>query len=186
MAVEWRHHSNQAGTPRRATNPQSGGHRPKKRLRRHGTMADGPRRHWCTYQRRCGNAGSLVSTHRRAPPAGERPEERRVPTQPKDWQALLFNTVGDQEFFLAFGKCVSEVVRGSFILVWVYVGIGHRVPIVLSCSALRFSLHSLFFWRCASYVLAIVSFARFGPPRAISEVVSLGLPGRPARASPGA
>ena len=81
VVVEWRHHSNQAGTPRRATNPQSGGHRPKKRLRRHGTMADGPRRHWCAYQRRCGNAGSLVSTHRRAPPAGDRPEERRAPTQ---------------------------------------------------------------------------------------------------------
>ena len=106
--------------------------------------------------------------------------------QPKVWQALLFNTVGDHEFFLAFGKCVSEVVRGSFILVWVYVGIGHRVPVVLSCSTLRFSFRSLFFWRCASYVLATVSFARFGPPRAISEVVSLGLPGRPARASPGA
>ena len=27
--------------------------------------------------------------------------------QPKDWQALPFNTVGDHEFFLAFGKCVS-------------------------------------------------------------------------------
>ena len=81
VVVEWRHHSNQAGTPCRATNPQSGGHRPKKRLRRHGTMADGPRRHWCAYQRRCGNAGSLVSTHRRAPPAGDRPEERRAPTQ---------------------------------------------------------------------------------------------------------
>ena len=32
VVVEWRHHSNQAGNPRRATNPQSGGHRPKKRL----------------------------------------------------------------------------------------------------------------------------------------------------------
>ena len=58
------------------------------------------------------------------PPADDRPEERRAPTQktgghqPKDWQALPSNTVGDDEFFLAFGKCVSEVVRGSFILVW--------------------------------------------------------------------
>ena len=81
MVVEWRHHSNQAGTPRgrpsrgtAGTNPKTGGH------------------------------------------------------QPKDWQALPFNTVGDHEFFLALGKCVSEVVRGSFILVWVYVGIGRRVP----------------------------------------------------------
>ena len=65
--------------------------------------------------------------------------------QPKDWQALPFNTVGDHEFFLAFGICVSEIVRGSFILVWGYVGIGRRVPIVLSCYSLRFSLHSLFF-----------------------------------------
>ena len=65
--------------------------------------------------------------------------------QPKDWQALPFNNVGDHEFFLAFGKCVSEVVRGSFILVWGYVGIGRRVPVVLSCYSLRFSLHSLFF-----------------------------------------
>ena len=55
--------------------------------------------------------------------------------QPKDWQALPFNTVGDHEFFLAFGKCVSEIVRGSF---W-YVGIGRRIPIVLSCCSLRLS-----------------------------------------------
>ena len=87
-------------------------------------MADGPRRHWCAYQRRCGNAGSLVSTHRRATPRG-RPSRGTAGTnpktgghQPKDWQALPFNTVGDHEFFLAFGKCVSQVVRGSFILVW--------------------------------------------------------------------
>ena len=39
--------------------------------------------------------------------------------QPKDWQALLFNTVGDHEFFLAFGKCVSEVVTWKF-----YFGLG--------------------------------------------------------------
>ena len=95
--------------------------------------------------------------------------------QPKDWQALLFNTVGDHEFFLAFGICVSEIVRGSFILVWGYVGIGRRVPIVLSCYSLRFSLHSLFF-----LALSLVNFARFGPPEAISEVVSVGVSGRPA------
>ena len=77
-----------------------------------------PRRHWCAYQRRCGNAGSLVSTHRRATPAGDRPEERRAPTQrtsghqPKDWQVLPFNTVGDHEFFLDFGDCVFEFARG--------------------------------------------------------------------------
>ena len=38
--------------------------------------------------------------------------------QPKDWQALPFNTVGVREFFLDFGECVSEVVRGSSILAW--------------------------------------------------------------------
>ena len=150
VVVEWRHHSNQAGTPRRATNPQSGGHRPKKRLRRHGTMADGPRRHWCAYQRRCGNAGSLVSTHRRAPPAGDRPEERRAPTQrlvgtnPRTGRPYLLTLSATTSSSLALGKCVSEVVRGSFILVWGYVGIGRRVPIVLSCCSLRFSLLSLF------------------------------------------
>ena len=86
VVVEWRFHSRQAGTTRRATNPQSGGHRPKKRLLRQvsppgarGTVADGPSRYWCTYQRRCGNAGPEVLT-RRAPPAGDRPKERRAPT----------------------------------------------------------------------------------------------------------
>ena len=39
-----------------------------------------PSRYWCTYQRCCGNAGPMVLT-RRAPPAGDRPEERRAPTQ---------------------------------------------------------------------------------------------------------
>ena len=46
-----------------------------------GTMAVGPRRCWCTYRRRCGNAGTAVSTRRRAHPAGDRPEEWRAPTQ---------------------------------------------------------------------------------------------------------
>ena len=30
-AAEWQYHSRQAGTPRRATNPKTGGHRPEKR-----------------------------------------------------------------------------------------------------------------------------------------------------------
>ena len=34
VVVEWRFHSRQAGTTRRATNPQTGGRRPKKRLLR--------------------------------------------------------------------------------------------------------------------------------------------------------
>ena len=150
VVVEWRHHSNQAGTPCRATNPQSGGRRPKKRLRRHGTMADGPRRHWCAYQRRCGNAGSLVSTHRRAPPAGDRPEESAGTNpktgghQPKDWQALPFHTVGDHEFFLDFGDCVFELARGCGTLVW---------GLVLSFSG-------LVFWYLAPFV--VVSCSSFG------------------------
>ena len=67
--VEWRFHSRQAGSTHRATNPQTGGRRPKKRLLRQvsppgarGTVADGPSRYWCTYKRRCGNAGPKVLT----------------------------------------------------------------------------------------------------------------------------
>ena len=38
--------------------------------------------------------------------------------QPKDWEALPFNTVGYREFFLDFGGYVSEVARCSGTLVW--------------------------------------------------------------------
>ena len=63
---------------------------------------------------------------KRAPPAG-RPSRATAGTnpktgghQPKDWQALPFNDAGDLEFFLAFSKCVSKVVRGSFICVGIH------------------------------------------------------------------
>ena len=89
-----------AGTPRRATNPKTGGHRPKKRLLRQVhppdarcPMADQPRRYWCTYQQHCGNAGPGVTGARTSgiagmpgphesgqPPAGDRPKERRAPS----------------------------------------------------------------------------------------------------------
>ena len=62
------------------------------------TMADQPRRCWCTYQQHCGNAGSGVIGARTSgiagmpgphesgqSPAGDRPKERRAPTQ--DWRA---------------------------------------------------------------------------------------------------
>ena len=129
MVVEWRHHSNQAGTPRgrpsrgtAGTNPKTGGH------------------------------------------------------QPKDWQALPFNTVGDHEFFLALGKCVSEVVRGSFILVWGYAGIGRRVPIALSCYSLRFSLHSLFFLTLCQLRSCHRQFCSIRTARSNSEDAFLSVP----------
>ena len=63
------------------------------------------------------------------------PSRPTVPTngglQPKDWQALFLNNVGFQESILDFGG-----VRGRLWQLcsgWVYVGIGRRVPIVLSC-----------------------------------------------------
>ena len=82
VVVEWRHHSEQAGTPRRAT----------KRLLRQvqtpdprGTMADQPRRYWCTYQQHCGNAGSGITGACTSGIAGmpgpHDPKERKAPTQ---------------------------------------------------------------------------------------------------------
>ena len=59
------------------------------------------------------------SSHKAGTPRG-RPSRGTAGTnpktgghQPKDWQALPFNTVGDHEFFLDFGDCVFEVVCGS-------------------------------------------------------------------------
>ena len=62
----------------------------------------------------------------RAPPAGrptqvlvgDRPEERRAPTQELDRPLLFFNTVGTHVFILDFGSYVSEVVCGSGTMVW--------------------------------------------------------------------
>ena len=77
VVVEWPYHSERAGTPRRATNPLTGGHRPKKRLLRQvsppgarGTVADQPRRYWCTYQQHCVSAGSGVTGARTSGVAG--------------------------------------------------------------------------------------------------------------------
>ena len=141
MVVEWRFHSRQAGTTRRATNPQSGGHRPKKTAPT--TRCNG---RWATSSLVCVPAAlrecRVPGLHGQAGTPRGRPSRGTAGTnpktgghQPKDWQALPFNTVGDHEFFLAFGKCVSEIVRGSF---W-YVGIGRHIPIVLSCCSLRLS-----------------------------------------------
>ena len=50
-------------------------------------------------------------------PLGDQPQNWRATGpkngghQPKDWQAIFFITVGNHEFFLDFGDCVSEVVR---------------------------------------------------------------------------
>ena len=122
MVVEWRFHSRQAGTPRRATNPQTGGRRPKKRLLRQvsppvarGTVADGPSRYWCTYWRRCGN--DKAGTPRGRPSQGTAGSNRRTGGhQPKDWQTLFFNNVSYREFFLDFGGYVSEVARVAVVL----------------------------------------------------------------------
>ena len=59
--------------------------------------------------------------------------------QPKDWQALPFNTVGDHEFFQDFGDCVFEVVCGSGILVGCMSLLGAVFPSFFLAS-LRFSL----------------------------------------------
>ena len=62
----------------------------------------------------------------RAPPAGrptpelagDRPKERRAPTQELDRPPLFFNAVGNHVFILDFGGYVSEVVRGSGTMAW--------------------------------------------------------------------
>ena len=50
--------------------------------------------------------------------AGDRPEERRAPTQELDRPLLCFNTVGTHVFTLDFPSNVSEVVRGNGTMVW--------------------------------------------------------------------
>ena len=145
------------GHPRRATNPLTGGHRPKKRLLRQvhppdarGTMADQPRRYWCTYQRHCGDAGAGVTGARTSgiagmpgphesgqPPAGDRPKERRAPT--RGLAGVIFlNTVGFQESILDFGGYVFEVVCGSCLLVGCMSVLGAEF-LSFSLASLRFS-----------------------------------------------
>ena len=64
------------------------------------------------------------SSHKAGTPRG-RPSRGTAGTnpktgghQPKDWQALPFNTVGDHEFFLDFGDCVFEVVISLQLGAW--------------------------------------------------------------------
>ena len=89
-------------------------------------------------QRTSGIAGMPGPLARAGNPRG-RPSEgtagsipRTGGHQPKDWQAIFFNTVGFQESILDFGGYVFEVVCGGCILVGGYVGIGRRVPFDLS------------------------------------------------------
>ena len=76
----------------------------------------------------------------RAPPAGrptqelagDRPEERRAPTQELDRPLLFFYTAGTFVFFLDFSGIVSEVARGRGIYVGVTIGLVYQVSTVLS------------------------------------------------------
>ena len=123
----------------RATVQRNGGHQPKKRLLRQvsppgaqGTVADQPRRYWCTYQQHCVSAGSGVTGARTSGIAGIRtragnPPRATVPRnggllpetgghQPKDWQALFFNKKRLNDFTKLLEADVSEVVCG--VLFW--------------------------------------------------------------------
>ena len=64
--------------------------------------------------------------------AGDRPKERRAPTQELDRPLFFFNTAGTFVFFLDFSGRVSEVARGRGIYVGVTIGLVYQVPIVLS------------------------------------------------------
>ena len=120
VVVEWRHHSEQAGTSRKATNPLSGGHRPKKRRWLISHVVTGAR------TKRAGNPSRATV-------------RRNGGLQPKDWQALFFHSVGFQESILDFGGYVSEVVCGSCILVGCMSVLGAVFPSFYLAS-LRFSL----------------------------------------------
>ena len=115
MVVEWRFHSRQAGTTRRATNPQTGGRGPKKRLLRQ-VSPPGAR----------GTVASLLvhvppgpwSSHKAGTPRG-RPSQgtagsipRTGGHQPKDWQALFFNKKRLNDLTKLLEAGVSEVVCG--------------------------------------------------------------------------
>ena len=65
--------------------------------------------------------------------AGDRPKERRAPTQELDRQAVIFfYTAGTFVFILDFSGYVSEVARGRGTYVGGSVGLVYHVPIVLS------------------------------------------------------
>ena len=79
------------------------------------------RRYWCTYQRRCGNAGPMVFTqggHPRGRPSQGTAGSilRTGGHQPKDWQALFFNKKRLNELTKLLEADVSEVVCG--VLFW--------------------------------------------------------------------
>ena len=83
VVVEWWFHSRQTGTSRRATNPQTGGRRPKKRFLRQ-VSPPGARGTVASYLVHVPAALRECRAHgphaRRAPPAGDRPKERRAPS----------------------------------------------------------------------------------------------------------
>ena len=131
-------HSDQAGNPRRATNPLIGGHRPKKRLLRQvsppgsrGTVADGPSRCQCTYQRCFGNAGHMVPTQGGHPSAGDRPEERRAPTQRLEGT----NPRTGRRFFFSLSVTASSSWTSAIACSksWFPSGLGPGVPVL--CAA---------------------------------------------------
>ena len=149
VVVEWRFHSRQAGTTRKASNPQTGGRRPKKRLLRQvsapgarGAVADGPSRYWCTYQRRCGNAGPMVLTQGGHPPRATVPRNGGLEgTNPRTGRQYFLNNVGYREFLLDFGGYVSEVARCSGTLVWGLVcrsWFSSAIPFTVSLHSLTF------------------------------------------------
>ena len=61
------------------------------------------------------------------PSQGDRPEERRAPTQ--GLAGDIFITVGTHEFFLDFGDCVSEVVRSFWLGLGIPVLGAARLPV---------------------------------------------------------
>ena len=54
-----------------------------------------------------------------------RPSRGTAGTNPKTGRRYFFITVGNHEFFLDFGDCVSEVVRSFWLGAW-YSRTGHR------------------------------------------------------------
>ena len=119
MVVEWRFHSRQAGTTRKAANPQTGGRRPKKRLLRQvsppgarGTVAS-LLVHVPAALRECRAHGPHT---RRAPPAGDRPKERRAPslglegTNPRTGRRYFLNKKRLNDLTKLLEDDVSEVV----------------------------------------------------------------------------
>ena len=173
MVVEWRYHSERAGTPR------TGGHRPKKPLLRQVhppdarcPMADQPRRYWCTYQQHCGNAGPGVTGARTSgivgmpgphesgqPPAGDRPKGH----QPKDWQAYFLTRSGPT----TCPNCLRLVCPSSYGEF--YSGLGAWY----SCTYLRTPGFLLFFSFVSASSFSVLETFLLGRLTATREVVQL-------------